>query len=298
MKKIPVRTDNDMIGSASVTALMRYLLSQEEGLAKNPDYLGKFFINGKWKDYLNDLASSREELQKKLPGCIYYHLIRTKTFDNSLLKWIKNEKNSQVIILGAGFDSRAIRFERLLKENNIKIYEIDLKAMLDYKKEIIENTIKTDINHVTFVACNFQKDNVIEKLSENNFDFNRPTLILWEGVTYFLTKDNIEYYLKLFRDNIHNKLQITLDYAFRDYIEGNLNFYGAKELYDILIELEEPHFFGLNYNETEDFFEERGFMTKSNYTSFMLEALYIKDNYGNTVGKPHAFHGMTEIIKK
>lgn len=298
MKKIPIRTDNDMIGSASVTALMRYLLSKEEGLAKNPDSFGKFFIGGKWKSYLDNPKLSREELHKKLPGCIYYHLIRTKTFDNSLLKWIGKEKNSQVIILGTGFDSRAIRFEKLLKENNIQVYEIDLKAMLDYKKEIINNEIKANIDHVTFVACNFQKDNVIEKLSESGFDFKRPTLILWEGVTYFLTKENIEYYLKLFKDNVHNKLQITLDYAFRDYIDGDLNFYGAKELYDILIELGEPHLFGLNYDESEDFFEKRGYATKSNYTAFMLEALYLKDNYGNTVGKPHAFNAIAEIIKK
>lgn len=298
MKNAPARTDDDMIGSASVTALMRYLLSQETGLAKNPDYLGKHFVGGKWKDYLNDPEASRKELQFKLPGCIYYHLIRTANFDASLIRWIKSEKHSQVIILGAGFDSRALRFEKLLKENHVKIYEVDLKAMLEYKEEIINDDIQENIDHVAFVPCNFTKDNVVEKLAECGCDFNLPTLILWEGVTYFLTKKNIEHYLKLLKDNFNNKLHITLDYAFRDYVEGDLNFYGAKELYDILIELGEPHLFGLNYDEVSDFFDNRGFSTKVNNTSLMLEALYITDRYGNSVGKPHTFHGMAEIVKK
>ena len=298
MKTLPTRTDNDMIGSASVTALMRYLLSGKTGLAKNPDYLGIHFVGGEWKKYLNDTEKSIDELQAKLPGCIYYHLIRTKYFDASFIKWAEAEKNSQIIILGAGFDSRSIRFQSILKKNNVTVYEVDLKAMLTYKKEIIESKIGGKSTNSIFVPCNFQKDNVIEKLLEYGFDLTCPTMVLWEGVTFFLTQDNIETYLALFKNNITGKLQISLDYAFRDYIEGDLKYYGAKELYNILVELGEPHLFGLNYDEVEAFFDVNGFTTKSNYTSFMLEALYAKDSFGNSVGKPHAFHGMAEVIKK
>lgn len=298
MKKIPVRTNDDIIESASVTALMRYLLSHESGQSRNPDYLGNLFVNGKWSHYLDNPISSKELLEKKLPGCIYYHLVRTKTFDDAMLTWIKKEKNSQIIILGTGFDSRAIRFEKIIRDNNIKIYEVDLKAMLDYKKSIIQEKIRINTDHISFVACNFQKDNVVEMLSQHQFDFNKPTLILWEGVTYFLTKENIEFYIQLFKDNIKNKLKIVLDYAFRDYIEGDFNFYGAQELNQILIELDEPHLFGLNYREVDDFFDSRGYLIKNNCTSLMLEALYLKDSFGNSVGKPHAFHGIVEIIKK
>lgn len=294
----PERTDRDILESATITALLRYLLSDEKGLAQNPDYLGKFFISGKWKQYLDNPDLSKKQLEAKYPGCIYYHLIRTKKFDSSLLHWIEQEKNSQVIILGTGFDTRAIRFEKVIKENNMVIYEVDLKAMLEYKQQIIEREIKCNTDHVKFVSCNFQKDNVIEKLLQHEFDLNKPTLILWEGVIYYLSQKNIEDYLELFKNNIRNKLQITFDYAFRDFIEGNLSFYGAKELLDVLTELGEPYIFGLNYNELEEFFDKRGFITKTNNTSFMLEALYLKDTYGNSVGKPMAFQGMADIIKK
>ncbi len=297
MTKIPERSDNDIIESASVTALMRYLLSNENGLASNPDNLGHFFVNGKWRKYLDTPLLSRNLLQEKLPGCIYYHLVRTKNFDYSLLKWIKQEKNSQVIILGTGFDTRPIRFNKELTESRITVYEVDLRAMLTYKERVISQSIGCTLDNVIYVPCNFQKNNIIEELAKHNFKFDKPTLILWEGVTYFLTQQIFEDYLGLFKKNLEGSLKITFDYAFRDYINGNLNFYGAKELSDVLVELGEPHLFGLNYDEVEAYFDGKGYSTTVNNTSFMLEALYIKDSYGNSVGKPHAFHGMAEIVK-
>ena len=157
------RSDNDIVESASVTALMRYLLSKESGRAKNPDDLGNIFVNGKWTHYLDNPELAKETLQKKLPGCIYYHLIRTKHFDSSLLNWINRFPNSQVIILGSGFDSRPIRFKTLLTENHIKIYEVDLRALLHYKEETIRQKLAFTLDNVKYVSCNFQRDNVIER---------------------------------------------------------------------------------------------------------------------------------------
>ncbi|ELF7043040.1 hypothetical protein RA531_005214, partial [Salmonella enterica] len=85
-------------------------------------------------------------------------------------------------------------------------------------------------------------------------------------------------------------------YAYRDYIEGDLNFYGAKELYDVLVEIGEPHFFGLNYEESSFFFKNLGYITKENLSAMMLESKYLRDNYGNSVGLPHVFNAMIDII--
>lgn len=295
----PLKTDDDIVESASVTALMRYLLSKETGQGKNPDYLGDLFVNGKWKNYLDNPERSKKYFQDKLPGIVFYHLIRTKHFDNSLLRWIHNHPDSQVIILGTGFDSRSIRFKDLLKEYKIQIYEVDLKALLDYKKDTIHHKLNLMLDNVIYVSCNFQKDNVIERLQSNNFDITKPTLVLWEGVTYFLTEDNVRHYLKLLKDNITSLLQITFDYDFRDFVEGNLNFYGGEELYKLTTNaLGEPHLFGLNYNEVDSYALRNGYTLKSNYTSFMLEALYLRDTFGNSVGTPHGFVGIAEIMKE
>lgn len=289
------KTHEDIIESASVTSLMRYLLSGENEKIKNPDIYGKYFVNGKWKQYIDNIEKSKQEMQKKLPGCLYYHLIRTFKFDDSLLEWLTKHENSQIIILGAGFDSRAIRFSSILNKSNSKLYEVDLKAMLDFKKEKMEEYSLTPNKEYYHIPCNFNELNWIRYFSENNINPKIPTLVLWEGVTYFLPEDLIISTLTALKNYFSAELQITLDYAYRDYINGNLNFYGAKELYNVLEEIGEPHFFGLNYNESEMFFKKLGYVTKENLSAMMLESKYLRDNYGNSVGLPHVFNAMIDI---
>jgi methyltransferase (TIGR00027 family) len=289
------KTHLDIIESASVTSLMRYLLSGENEKIKNPDHYGECFVNGKWENYLSDIEKSKQEMQTKLPGCLYYHLIRTLKFDDSLKSWLSEHKNSQVIILGAGFDSRAIRFSDTLNDSNTKLYEIDLKAMLEFKKTKIEQHNLITNKYYFHIFCNFNDSDLTRCFIENKVDTNTPTLILWEGVTYFLPEEIIISTLTELKDFFSSELQITLDYAYQDYIAGNLDFYGAKELYNVLIEIGEPHFFGLNFEQSESFFKEQGYLTKENLSAMMLESKYLRDNYGNSVGLPHVFNAMIDI---
>ncbi|MBN6074549.1 hypothetical protein HYE60_04665 [Aggregatibacter actinomycetemcomitans] len=91
-------------------------------------------------------------------------------------------------------------------------------------------------------------------------------------------------------------MKITLDYVYRDYAEGNLNHYGAKELYDVLVEINEPHFLGLNFDESEKFFKQLGFDTKENLSAMMLESKFLRGNFGYSVGLSHVFNAMAEIV--
>ena len=96
MKKLaPKRTESDFIQSASVTAMMRALLSEKNEF-QNPDYLAKYFVSHPWSEFLKDREKSIENLEERVPGCIYYHLVRTKKFDQLCLKWLKENKNGQI----------------------------------------------------------------------------------------------------------------------------------------------------------------------------------------------------------
>ncbi|CDH07030.1 hypothetical protein XBO1_2520001 [Xenorhabdus bovienii str. oregonense] len=135
-----------------------------------------------------------------------------------------------------------------------------------------------------------------EKISIRHIE-NKNTLVLWEGVTYFLPDEIILSTIIELRELFKGKLQVTLDYAFRDYIEGDLNFYGAKELYNVLVEISEPHFFGLNFNESEKYFANLGFKTTENLTALMLESKYLRNGFGKSAGLSHVFNAMTDIVR-
>lgn len=156
--------------------------------------------------------------------------------------------------------------EKFTKSKNKKFLVLDCNDyMLDFKKEKMDEHSLTPNKEYYHIPCNFNEVNWIRYFSEHNINPNIPTLVLWEGVTYFLPEDLITSTLTELKNYFSAELQITLDYAYRDYINGNLNFYGAKELYNVLVEIGEPHFFGLNYNESEIFLKNLDILQKRIY---------------------------------
>lgn len=290
----PRRTDQDFIQSASVTSMMRALLIDEKDELKNPDYLARHFVSEPWSAFLDNPQTSLQQMEKRLPGGVYYLLVRTRYFDSSMVEWIKQHPKSQIVSLGSGFDTRSIRFNT--QPNELTFFDVDLKAMLDYKKNIILRESLSNNNNIHYVSTNFQTDNLFEKLSMKGFDNTLPTYFVCEGVSFFLEQHIFEDLLSGISSLQSNDVIFAFDYAFRDYIEGDLNFYGAKETHEELKYIAEPHVFGLNYDEVSSFFRVRGFRAMNNYTASMLDLLYLGDKYGQQSDiRSTAFFGLTEL---
>ncbi|MDG2952067.1 class I SAM-dependent methyltransferase [Exercitatus varius] len=284
--KAPPREHSDFIQSANVTALMRALLSEKGGM--NPDFLAKEFVSGPLKNLLIDIEESIASVNRRVPGCVYYHLVRTKRFDETLLDWCRdNRGRSQVIILGAGFDSRSIRFNQELK--NINVYEVDLEAMLNHKKGIIRNlNVK---NKSIYIPINFGKESLLDVFEKNNIPQDLPTLILWEGVSYFLDESTVIDILSSLRTYFYQSVKVVLDYAYRDYINGNLDYFGAPELFKELKEIGEPHVSGIDHNNIDAFAKKVDYKIYRHYPASRLEEIYLPKPL-----KMHGFHGILELV--
>lgn len=293
-KVVVERNDHDFIQSASVTAMMRALLNDTSSEISNPDNLAKHFVSDEWLNYLTQRESAVAQLEKRIPGGIYYVLVRTKFFDDSLTRWLKRNPISQVVILGAGFDTRSIRLKKHAQK--VSFYEIDLKAMLDYKKNII-STLSLSCDMTTYVPLNFQNSNVLEQLELNGFNRALPTYFLCEGLTFFLEQKTFENILDSILNLETKEIIFSFDYAFADYIEGNWKYYGAKETQSELQKMNEPHLFGINYDDLDKYLHNKGFKTLTNFTTKMLDVHYFSSKYENqSTLRSTSFFGLTEIM--
>ena len=76
---------------------------------------------------------------RQLPGALPALAARTAYFDEYLKKCIE-DGIEQVVNLGAGFDSRAYRFEEMMR--NVQVFEIDhpatLKVKIDKVRKILD----------------------------------------------------------------------------------------------------------------------------------------------------------------
>jgi len=174
--------------TASGTLFLRALACYEpDERIRGEDCLAKLFLPEERRAALES-ETGRAKAMEKIDRRMYHYIIaRTKYFDRLLEDGLKN-KIPQVVILGAGYDSRAYRYRNLI--GGAGVFEVDAPYTQGTKVGVLSrNDIGYD--HVRFVPVDFEKDDLAEALLKSGFDGNRPALFLWEGVTLYLTQDAI-----------------------------------------------------------------------------------------------------------
>lgn len=131
--------------------------------------------------------------------------VRTEFIDRKLGEFLRH--NSQVVILGAGWDTRAYNFS---ESQQVTVFEIDAHATQALKVKAVLNS---DMNagNVHFIECNFEQDDWLDLLQAHDaFDCSLPTFVVWEGVTMYLSETAIEQTFRNFKQ-LAEASQIVLD---------------------------------------------------------------------------------------
>ena len=95
---------------------------------------------------------------------------------------------AQFVILGAGYDTRALN---LPKNTPVQSFEIDAPATSAGKRETLAKA-GIDTTGVVLVAADFETEDWLTKLIDAGFDPGKPTLFIWEGVTMYLDQAAVE----------------------------------------------------------------------------------------------------------
>ncbi|KAL3792579.1 hypothetical protein HJC23_005549 [Cyclotella cryptica] len=104
---------------------------------------------------------------------------------------------ANVIILGSGYDTRAYRMTSL-QSSRVCVYEIDAVGTSQEKRRVMDALLCGESGSApseqsahgrmpTFVTCDFESQHWMERLIQNRFDASLPTLVVWEGVTMYLS---------------------------------------------------------------------------------------------------------------
>lgn len=110
--------------------------------------------------------------------------IRTKYFDDALERHLLLEF-PQVVILGAGLDTRAVRKQTA----GVAYFEIDDPATMKLKRSrYLERKIEANVK---LISGNYVTDGVIGLLERNGFQFDLPTYFIWEGNVMYLPIDTV-----------------------------------------------------------------------------------------------------------
>jgi methyltransferase (TIGR00027 family) len=108
---------------------------------------------------------------------------RTVAIDDAL----REHGASQVVVLGAGLDSRAWRMPELA---GATVLEVDHPASLADKQRRV-GSLAPVAGRVVPVAVDLAADPLADALLAAGFDEERPTTWVWEGVVPYLTRDAV-----------------------------------------------------------------------------------------------------------
>jgi len=163
---------------------------------RNPDFLAERLLGPEERALIPEQAAAQAldmdyaEAMKnpEATGTAMMMQIRTRFIEEKLAGTI-HDGASQLVILGAGFDTRAYRLTELLK--HALIFEVDHPSTQRFKmKRIRDAGIEIPAN-LTYVPIDFRHDDLGHALGETGYDSSRVTFFIWEGVTMYLTEDAV-----------------------------------------------------------------------------------------------------------
>ena len=196
--------------------------------------------------------------------------VRTRHIDDVLAESLR-AGTTQVVILGAGLDSRAYRFGDAMRD--VRVFELDLPQTQNYKKARVRDLFDVLPAHVTYAPIDFATQDLATVLKAAGYDPAKRTLFIWEGVTMYVPEPGIDATLRAVATNAARGSRIVFDYfterALRD--RQSVLVPVAKNVAAV----GEPFVFGMPGDNAAAFIGPRGFSVVSDFASAELAQKYL-----------------------
>jgi methyltransferase (TIGR00027 family) len=182
--------------TAQIVTFIRAALSLPEGGSLLDDIYAGCFLRQPYARLL-------KTMQRPL-GPFFYRVLgystgavgnvcgRTRFFDEQVRQAMQ-QGVTQVVILGAGYDTRALRLQR----EGVRFFEVDHPATQADKRGKVEG-LGLSFSPI-FVAVDFTKDDLAAQLQRAGYSPQEKTFFLWEGVTMYLSEAEMNHTLAALR---------------------------------------------------------------------------------------------------
>lgn len=191
-------------------------------------------------------------IDRRWPGARTSAIARTRLIDDWLRAAVRDGAE-QVLILGAGFDTRAFRLDCL---NGLPVYEVDRPATLAAKERALGG-MGGERGDVERVAADFSRGGLAQDLAGAGFDSSVSTCTIWEGVAHYLDGEAVHETLELVASCTPPGSRLLWTYVHRGAIDGSHEFDGLEPVRGAVTRAGEPWVFGLTADEVPEYLSAR-----------------------------------------
>ena len=197
-------------------------------------------------------------------GAIEFITARERYIDD-FLKACLSEGLDQVVILGAGFDTRAYRVAGI---EQTQVFEVDHPTTQEVKLKRLKKGIDPLPDHVSFIPVDFDTDTLAERLLASSYNEQGKTLFIWQGVTMYLTPKGIDSTLAFITNHSGPESAVIFDYFYNETLRD------MKTTQRITRAIGERLIFGIDEGQIEPFLTLRGLRDIRNVDAEELTRLY------------------------
>ncbi len=149
----------------------------------------------------------------------------------------------QVVLLGAGLDTRAARLAR----DGVRFFEVDHPSTQADKRARLTRLDGYPADAATYVPCDFEKEDFLDRLCAEGFRPEIPALVIWEGVVPYLTEGAVRNTLRRLATGCDPRTAVVFDYFMKRIVESEDLPPKDRETRTLVAGLGEPVRFGTNH---------------------------------------------------
>jgi methyltransferase (TIGR00027 family) len=183
-----------------------------------------------------------------MPGIYGLQICRACYIDDAV-EMALSRGIEQLVILGAGFDTRPYRLAGMEK---IKVVEIDLPSVQEEKKKKLQKHFGRLPQNVSFVSIDFETQSLGDALAGTAFDPSKSVIFVWEGVTQYISEEAVRRTLTDVGNSAPGSTLI-FTYVLNSVVERRSGIPGADRLMDVVAKNNAPWLFGLEPSDVPSF---------------------------------------------
>lgn len=266
---------------------------------RNPDTMARKFLSPvfwfwTWLD---------EDYDKCMPFIKFYRISAyytqnacTKHIDGILAKAADNGLE-QVVIIGAGLDSRAYRFHQQMPD--VRFFEVDLPVTVARKQELVQSAMGSLPPSVTYVALDYRNGGMDGLLRQSGYHRKSKTLFIWEGVTRYIDAGAVDRTMQFIAENAAPASELVFDYIFEDIATGDFSKMPRARYHSVRAAVHGyPWKFGIAPDKSGDFVSNYGFSVISDLGAKELAQRYLVGSDGKIDGQPTPYVRIMHAVLK
>lgn len=205
-----------------------------------------------------------------------YIVCRHRFIDDHLVRALAEKDLEQVVLLGAGYDTRAYRFREALGAR--KLFEVDFPSTSRRKAQVVKDAGQSLVappGH-TVVEVDFETQAVDERLLASGFRKGARTFFVWEGVSMYLTRATVKGTLGMLRALSAPGSELAMDFWYL-LDHPDLIGTGHRAAANLLHLFGEPITFGIHPEDLPGFLERERYQLLDLADAKELAKRYVKD---------------------